>query len=89
MKKAQGLPITTIVIAALALAVLFILLYAVLNKLGYFGRGVNETSAMKECPPGQNRSVYDCERPLLGDYGKRDASGKLVPLGFNEVCCEK
>jgi hypothetical protein len=88
-KCAQGLPITTIVIAALALAILFILLYAVMNKLGYFGQGVKEASELKECPAGQNKSFYACERPLLGDYGKKNSTGQLEPLGFNEVCCEK
>ena len=42
MKKAQGLPITTIIIAALALVVLVILFAIFTGRISIFGRGITE-----------------------------------------------
>ena len=42
MRKAQGLPITTIIIAALALVVLVVLFAIFTGRLTIFGRGISE-----------------------------------------------
>lgn len=91
MKKAQGLPITVIIIAALGLAILAILLWAVLTKMKYFGTGVETEAGIKACEPdnGKITSVIECTDPLLGNYGKKDATGKIVPLAPYEACCKK
>lgn len=50
MKKAQGLPITTIIIAALALVVLVILFAIFTGRISIFGRGVTECPGRCEMP---------------------------------------
>ncbi|MBD3304651.1 hypothetical protein GF343_05935 [Candidatus Woesearchaeota archaeon] len=50
MKKAQGLPITTIIIAALALVVLVILFAIFTGRIAIFGRGVTECPGRCEMP---------------------------------------
>lgn len=50
MKKAQGLPITTIIIAALALVVLVILFAIFTGRISIFGRGITECPGRCELP---------------------------------------
>ena len=94
-QKAQGLPITVIIIAALGLAILFILLYATVGKVKFFGKEVKQESELKDCVTdgkGEIKSVYECEKPLLGIYGQIDAKDpkkKVVDLPPNLVCCQK
>jgi len=47
MKKAQGLSLTTVVIAAVALVILIVLILIFSGRIDFFNRG-----ASKECPPG-------------------------------------
>jgi len=42
MRKAQGLPITTIIVAALALVVLVIIFAIFTGRISIFGRGITE-----------------------------------------------
>ena len=46
-KKSQGISLTTVVIAALALIVLIVLILIFSGRMGLFQAGVNE------CPPGE------------------------------------
>jgi len=88
MKRAQGLPITTIVITALGLLILVILIAIVGGKFRQFGAGVSEETRVQVCHKDQIKSIYECDTPLLGDYGK-NVSGKIVRMSSNEVCCSK
>ena len=79
MRKAQGLPINTIIIAALALVVLIILIGIVATRSQKFNKGVSETTGAQSCP-GVIESVSECENPIVGNF--KDVTA-------NKVCCEK
>lgn len=89
MKRAQGMPVNVVIIAALALLVLFILMYITAGKLQWFGKGTSEAAKVEVCPPAQIKSIAECENALVGNYGQPDPADpkKTVPLGFNKVCC--
>ena len=67
MKKAQGLPITTIIVAALALVVLVIIFAIFTGRISIFGRGITECpgscalpySETGEQPSTQGRTALD------------------------------
>jgi hypothetical protein len=82
MKKAQGLPINTIIIAALALVVLVILIGIVGFRTQKFGKGVSETTEGMACASanGQVTSYAQCDVPIIGTFND-------VQPG--QVCCEK
>jgi hypothetical protein len=46
MKKAQGLPINTIILAILAIAVLFIILFLVVRKGGEFAQATSNCESL-------------------------------------------
>ncbi|MEM4239677.1 MAG: hypothetical protein QXM31_02905 [Candidatus Woesearchaeota archaeon] len=81
MKKAQGLPITTIIIAILAIVVLFIIIGLTTGKLRMFGAGTQNATQGEVCT--NIVSVDKCDSPLIGNYVRPDGS----PLKYNEVCC--
>lgn len=61
-KKAQGMPLRTIVIAALVLIVLIVLIIIFTGRAGFFARGVtNQTGAFQNiCEiPGTGRKCMD------------------------------
>ena len=92
MRKAQGLPFTVIVIAALCLAILFILMYATMGKLKFFSKGVHEEAEIKDCSEfGVEKSIIECANPLLGNYGTKDPknASKIIPMSPNMVCCPR
>ncbi len=90
MKKAQGLSMTTIVIAALALLVLVVLTLIFTGRLGGFARGVDEnTDCQTYCDsigyPGNAYPVvkgtdvtFDCVDPE-----------KKVRMSSERICCCK
>lgn len=88
MKKAQGLPITVIIIAILGLVVLFVLLGIFGFRAQKFGKGVSEAQE-SVCPANAVMSASECEslggEPQIGSFVKEDKSR----LGFMEVCCTK
>jgi hypothetical protein len=81
MKRAQGLPINTIIIAALALVVLFILIGIVGFRTQKFGKEVSTATGPQNCTAagGEIKTIAQCDVPLLGNFN--------VPAG--QVCCEK
>ena len=100
MKKAQGLPITTIVIAAMALVVLVILFAITTGRLAIFGR------AASECPgrcagefqvtggvKGQISGLQTCneqfEKQLAGNYirSNQPPGQKSQDIIRCERCC--
>ncbi len=92
MKKAQGLPISTIILAAIGLVVLILLFAMVTGKLAIFSRGA------MECP-GQCLGEYKGDLPepvkcdeqltrdLPGNYVLRGQQSGLAPE--NLVKCSK
>lgn len=60
MKKAQGLPLNTIIIAILALIVLFVLIMIFTGKISFFGK--QSTS----CASGICANSPDCGDGLIG-----------------------
>ncbi len=83
MKKAQGLPITVIIIAILALVVLFVLIGIFGFRAQKFGKEVGEVSAGTVCDASNICDVYECEEVLVGNFV--DKNGNKLP--FNKVCC--
>jgi len=77
MKKGQGLPITTIIIAILAMAVLFVLLFLFLRKGGEFGRATTGCEAQG----GGCITTEDCRTISTGII----FPGGACKQGF--VCC--
>jgi len=65
--KAQGLQISTIIIALLGIIVLLILIFALTKQTGLFGKSANESTTLKECIStiGEQKPFYECENPLL------------------------
>ncbi len=84
-KKAQGLPITTIVIAALGLLILVLLMWISGGKLQQFGKGVREETGVKACP-GAISAEYECDRPYLGMYAD-NRTGQMDRIPDGEICC--
>ena len=82
MKKAQGLPITVIIIAILGLVVLFVLLGIFGFRAQKFGKEVSSVSEEKTCADsgGELKPIMNCNVPLLGKFSD-------VTAGI--VCCEK
>ena len=64
MKKAQGLSMRVIIIAALALIVLVVLIFIFTGRIGSFGKGIDDT---------QNNFLNKCEIP--GTQRKCETSG--------------
>jgi hypothetical protein len=81
MKRAQGLPINTIIIAALALIVLFILIGIVGFRTQKFGKEVSTVTQGETC--AHPCHITKCDDALVGNFVKSDGS----KLAFNEVCC--
>ena len=77
MIRAQGLPISTIIIAAMGLIVLIILSFMVVQKVGVFGKGASEVSE-QECPGHKEQLGADCE--LI--------PGRFKGFGPNNICCK-
>ena len=102
MKKAQGLPITTVIIAALALLVLVIIVLVFTGRITMFGRGVSECPGRCLAPYSENpdmgvpteidrtaacEGVY--EKELTGRYiqANQPADRKSDELIYCSVCC--
>ena len=87
-KKAQGLPLNTIVIAVIALIVLVVLILIFRGQIGVFNRGTScdarggkcmNSETGKVCPSERPIKIYTSECPSVGD-GK-GAGQCCIPLG--------
>ena len=76
----QGLPITTIIIAALALIVLVIMGFMVYQKTGKFGEGTREVSEQK-CLPDNEKAFLGTDCEII--------YGSFTDLSADEICCRK
>lgn len=79
MSRAQGLPISTIIIAAIGLIVLVILSVMVAQKAGTFGKGSREVTEQECASPNRVEPLgTDCTL-VLGSFKNVDA---------NHICCK-
>ena len=83
MKKAQGLPINTIILAVLALIVLVIIVVMVGSKLRIFGNQTSEASKGELCPQSNVCSLALCTEPKIGTFVDEQGNS----LGISQVCC--
>jgi len=86
-KKAQGISINTIIIAAIALIVLVVLIAIFTGRLGGFGQGVDIATKGTACDTGGGERL-----PVstgCGDLGP--AVGIFSDTGGNTgfICCKK
>lgn len=75
-KKGQGLPLTTIIIAAVGLIVLVVLVAIFTGRIGGFGKGVAEAGELR------------CTDACIAS-GFTEGATKNMPLGANEACVGK
>ncbi len=83
MKKAQGLPITTVILATLGLLVLLVLFAIVTGRLAWFGLGV------QTCPGtcvSADLCSSDAGYVLYGDFLDPSTKQKCAS---STVCCAK
>jgi|SRR3989338_2390452 len=84
MKKAQGLPISTIILAAIGLVVLILLFALVTGKIGLLGRGLAECPTIEGCVGQYKGDALDttavCDPQLT-----RQLPGTYVLLGQQGV----
>ena len=91
-RKAQGLSITTIIVAVIALIVLVVIIAILAGRMGSFSAGVGEAAScdnmcksfgkVKVVPVKESDGVYSCpteEQHILGKYENE----------VQEMCCCK
>ena len=80
-KKAQGLPLNTIIIAALVLIVLVLLVLIFTGRINLFQKGIDTCQ-------GSCSSVADCGNGVLGYYmgACKDSTG-AQPVANRPYCC--
>ena len=95
-KKGQSISINTIIVAAIALAVLVVLFLIFTGRLGIFSKGVSETT---NCDQGCKSAGYDGNLMASSSDGKNynDCSNRGTPLpgyyvidpvdGLKKLCC--
>ena len=86
-KRAQGLSLSTIVIAAIALIVLIVLIAIFTGRLSLFGKNYDqtaETTANKVC-----NSVGTCQKvcPQGSTQVSPPQGTEWIDCGSNQVCC--
>ena len=84
MRKAQGISINAIIIAAIALAVLVVLFAIFTGRIGGFSKGVSETDTC-----AQKCSALNMQR--LGDLSQLDCTGTYIGGKYSDTptngCC--
>ena len=89
--KGQSISINTIIIAAIALAVLVVLFAIFTGRLGGFTKGVQETdTCAQKCsslnlPNSADLAQYDCSQKTSGTF----IAGKFSDTPTNGCCCYK
>ncbi|MBI2652895.1 hypothetical protein HYX00_05500 [Candidatus Woesearchaeota archaeon] len=93
-KKGQSISINTIIIAAIALAVLVVLFVIFTGRLGIFSKGVGEaTNCDQACKSAGYKQATNSVGPDdAGNYGDCRGSNKLVGYfatenGVRVQCC--
>ena len=90
-KKGQSISINTIIIAAIALAVLVVLFAIFTGRLGGFTKGVQETdTCAQKCaslnlPSSSDLSQFECQQKSLGTF----IAGRFSDTPNSGCCCSK
>lgn len=82
-KKAQGLSLNTVIIAAIVLIVLVILVMVFTGRMGFFTRGLWNQTGGKVCAPPIGNPMLKEECPL-----HQRVLGKFSGLGDHQACCK-
>ena len=92
MKKAQGLPLNVIIIAAIVLIVLVVIVVIFSGKIELFGKGVKEQESpysAKNCEiPGTNRRCYTLRDNCYNDGGYIIQGRFEDCANMNAECCQ-
>jgi hypothetical protein len=80
-KKAQGLSMTTIIVAVLALLVLIIVGFILANKMGVFGKGVESCQSKH----GECRESCRANEIKIGDHSNTDCQYSCCLPIYSEV----
>lgn len=99
MKKAQGISITTIIIAAIALIVLVVLVLIFSGRMGIFNRSIEEQEQGMKCEDTATakRMVKTATVGCGEEFNKASPAAKVKGkmllgtfenLGPGEICCE-
>ena len=89
--KAQSISINTIIVAAIALAVLVVLFAIFTGRLGGFTKGVQETdTCIQKCsslnlPNAADLTQFECQQRNSGV----SIAGKFSDTPTNGCCCHK
>ena len=86
MKKAQGMPINTIIIVALALIVLIVLGYIFMGRVGLFGTGLSQCKGEgKFC----SQDAKSCESAGAAANPMKNCNDDEDPEPEGSYCCIK
>ena len=91
MAKGQSISINTIIVAAIALAVLVVLFAIFTGRLGGFTKGVQETdTCAQKCaslnlPNTADLSQFDCQQRNSGTF----IAGKFSDTATSGCCCHR
>ena len=96
-KKAQGLPLNTIVIALLVVVVLVVLIFAVVNNMGQSQSEIDEIRGAGACTPDNNLVIaqFGSDAQVNGggtscEEGFRRVQGVPGDTGVeNSICCAR
>ncbi|MBI2647080.1 hypothetical protein HYW99_01265 [Candidatus Woesearchaeota archaeon] len=87
-KKGQSISINTIIIAAIALAVLVVLFVIFTGRIGIFSKGVGETASCENACKAIGMTRGDTSSKLLCD---EDKTRKYIPGTYSDIgtpyCC--
>ncbi len=90
MKKAQGLSLNTIIIAAIVLIVLVVLWAIFTGRMGVFTKGVKDIEKLRctdDIIGGQASSIPDDEGSIVCPAGKSRIPGTFTDISETEICC--
>lgn len=80
MRKGQGLPLNTIILAALGLIVLVILAMLVQNQITKSGKGIRNVTEATCAPTFEIKNIGDDCDVVYGSF---------VDVGAGKICCKK
>ncbi len=92
MKKAQGMPVNVIIIAAISLIVLVVLVAIFTGRIGGLNRGIEGLKTYCTAAPAgtdPKQLINGVISPVNSDCasGFHEAIGKFEDLGNGEKCC--
>jgi len=95
-RNAQGLSVTTIVVAVIALVIIIVLIAVFTGRIGKFSEGVNDASTPFEgditCTSvcgsfGMTTDTSQSASQCGAQTGEREIPGSFSDVGPNKVCC--